>query len=176
MHIVKRSASSGQLVLACGCGVLGTTPTERTVLSPRPPPQVLLEGRIPQPLRSWQIPTRLQVSRRPSFKELELSSFHTPHPKPHPSVAHSTVTGMLPGWISVTSGTWGPERLHPGLRQRGQSRVKIRAPGAQSCKCSRCARSVHLAHRPLRLHGALPASPLLHCGSGSPASAPDFQT
>lgn len=86
---------------------------------------------------------------------------------PQPPVAHSTVTGMLPGWISVTSRTWGPKRLNPGSG-RGQSRVKIGAPGAQSCKRGRCARLVHLARRPLRLHGALPASPLLHYGSGSP--------
>lgn len=89
-------------------------------------------------------------------------------PLPAPPVAYSTVTGILPGWISVTSGTRGPERLNSGLRQRGQSRVKIRAPGAASCKRGRCARLVHLARRPLRLHGALPASPLLLYRAGSP--------
>lgn len=108
-------------------------------------------------LRSWQIPTRLKVFKRPNFKALE-----------HPLIAHCTVSGMLPGWISVISGTRGPESLNPGLRQRGRSRVKIRALGALSCKRGGCAGSVHLARRPLLLHGAWPASALLYYGSGNP--------
>lgn len=56
---------------------------------------------------------------------------------------------MLPDWISVTSETWGPERLNPGLRQSGQSRVKIRAP--TGC--------YELQTRPLRTLGSPGAPP-----------------
>lgn len=88
-------------------------------------------------------------------------------------MAHSTFSGMLPGWISVTLGTSvltqgsgpAPRRGH---QQRGRSRVEKQAWGALSCKRGRCARSVHLARRPILLHGAARASPRLHCGSGSP--------